>query len=195
MLLLMTGLTGIAYPLFITLVANTVFPDQARGSVLRNGDRIVGSALIGQSFIGPGYFWSRPSATGPVPYNAAASSGSNLGPSNPALRMAVQERVDHLRTTGGSRKTPLPVDLVTASGSGLDPHISPAAAEYQIARVAKQRGLTEQQVRQLVIQYKEGRQLGLLGDPRVNVVKLNLALDRQVTGEGKTKNMDNHTAN
>lgn len=178
MFLVMTGLTGVVYPLVITGVANVVFPHQARGSVLTNGERIVGSDLIGQAFTGPGYFWSRPSATGPVPYNAASSSGSNLGPSNPALQTAIQERVDRLRTAGGAKSTAVPVDLVTASGSGLDPHISPAAAEYQIARVAQHRGMIEQEVEQLISQYTENRQLGLLGEPRVNVVKLNLALDK-----------------
>lgn len=178
MLSVMIGLTGVVYPLAITLVANVVFPRQARGSVLTDGERVVGSELIGQSFSGPGYFWSRPSATGPVPYNAASSSGSNLGPSNPALQAAIEERVDRLRAAGGSKSTPVPVDLVTASGSGLDPHISPAAAEYQVARVARHRGLSEQAVKQLVSQYTEARQMGMLGEPRVNVVKLNWALDK-----------------
>lgn len=178
MFLVMTGLTGIAYPLAITVLANVVFSHQARGSVLTDGDRVVGSELIGQAFSGPGYFWSRPSATGPVPYNAASSSGSNLGPSNPALQTAIQERVDRLRAAGGAKATAVPVDLVTTSGSGLDPHVSPAAAEYQIARVAQHRGIPEQAVKELVTQYTEGRQLGLLGESRVNVVKLNLALDK-----------------
>lgn len=181
---LMTVLTGVVYPLAITLVANVILPHQARGSVLTDGDRIVGSELIGQAFRGPGYFWSRPSATGPVPYNAASSSGSNLGPSNPALHTAIQERVSRLQAAGGSKVTPVPVDLVTSSGSGLDPHISPAAAEYQTARVAKHRGIPEPEVRQLVRQYTEGRQFGLLGEPRVNVVRLNLALDKLASTNG-----------
>ena len=183
MLLVMTGLTGVIYPLVITLVANFVFSHQARGSVLIDGNRVVGSELIGQAFSGPGYFWSRPSATGPVPYNAASSSGSNLGPSNPTLQTAIRERVDRLRSASKSKSAPIPVDLLTASGSGLDPHISPAAAEYQIARVSRHRGLSEQEVKQLVRQYTEDRQMGFLGEPRVNVVKLNLALNQLATSK------------
>lgn len=185
MFLLMTGLTGVIYPLAITLVANIVFPYQSRGSVLHDGDRLVGSELIGQPFTAPGYFWSRPSATGPVPYNAAASSGSNLGPLNPALQTAVQERVAHLRNGTASKTIPVPVDLVTASGSGLDPHISPAAADYQIARVANHRGISAADLKQLVTQHTEGRQWGLFGEPRVNVVKLNLALDQKFPNPNK----------
>lgn len=177
MLLMMTGLTGVAYPLAITVIANTLFAHQSRGSVLIEGSHAVGSELIGQAFTDPAYFWSRPSATGPVPYNAAASSGSNLGPSNPALQTAIHERVQKLKEAGAPPTKLIPVDLVTASGSGLDPHISPAAADYQILRVARQRGVSEVQVKQLLTGYIEGRQWGLLGEPRVNVLKLNLALD------------------
>ncbi len=178
LLLVMTGITGVAYPLAITVIANTLFAHQARGSVLTEGSEAIGSELIGQTFTAPGYFWSRPSATGPIPYNAAASSGSNLGPSNPALQTAVQERVDKLKVVSGSPTVGIPVDLVTASGSGLDPHISPAAADYQVRRVAQARGVTEADVKGVLTKYTEGRQLGLLGEPRVNVLKLNIALDQ-----------------
>lgn len=178
MLLVMTGITGVAYPLAITVIANTLFAHQARGSVLARGSESIGSELIGQTFTAPGYFWSRPSATGPIPYNAAASSGSNLGPSNPALQTAVQERVEKLKVASGSPTAGIPVDLVTASGSGLDPHISPAAADYQVRRVAQARGVTEADVKGVLTKYTEGRQLGLLGEPRVNVLKLNVALDQ-----------------
>jgi len=176
MLVVMTVITGLAYPLIVTGISQVLFKDEANGSLLRKDDKVIGSALIGQRFSDAKYFWGRPSATSPMPYNGAASSGSNQGPTNPALKEAVERRIkDH----GG--KTPVPADLVTASGSGLDPHISPAAAEYQIARVAKARGLLEEKLRALVVQHTEGRQLGLLGEPRVNVLRLNLALD----GAGK----------
>ncbi|MDB5337178.1 MAG: potassium-transporting ATPase subunit [Planctomycetaceae bacterium] len=177
MLLVMTGITGVLYPFAITVIANTLFVHQSRGSVLTEGSHSIGSELIGQAFTDPAYFWSRPSATGPVPYNAAASSGSNLGPSNPALQTAIHERVQKLKDAGGSQTIRIPVDLVTASGSGLDPHISPAAADYQILRIAQKRGVSEADVKQLVTKYTEGRQLGLLGEPRVNVLRLNVALD------------------
>ncbi len=177
MLLVMTAITGVAYPFAITVIANTLFAHQSRGSVLTEGPQAIGSELIGQTFTDPAYFWSRPSATGPVPYNAAASSGSNLGPANPALQTAIQERVQKLKAASGSQTSRIPVDLVTASGSGLDPHISPAAADYQVLRVAKHRGVAEAEVKQLLTRYTEGRQLGLLGEPRVNVLMLNLALD------------------
>jgi K+-transporting ATPase ATPase C chain len=174
---LLTLVTGVAYPLLVTGIAQLLFPWQANGSLVLKDDRPVGSALIGQPFDDPKYFWSRPSATSPFPDNAAASTGSNLGPTNPALAEAVKSRVEALRAADPGNTAPIPVDLVTASGSGLDPHISPAAALYQVHRVAKARGLDEGAVRQLVEQHIEGRQLGILGEPRVNVLRLNLALD------------------
>lgn len=177
MFVLLTLITGALYPLAITGLAQALFPHQANGSlVIRNGQAL-GSALIGQAFDDPGYFWGRPSATSPFPYNAAASSGSNLGPLNANLVQAAQARIDTLRAADPDNTMPIPVDLVTASGSGLDPHISVAAALYQIPRVARERGLDEAQVRMLVVRYTEGRQFGVLGEPRVNVLKLNLALD------------------
>ena len=177
LLLLLTLLTGLVYPLGITALAQLLFPYQANGSLIVKDGRVVGSSLIGQPFDDPKYFWSRPSATAPFSYNAAASSGSNLGPTNEALMKAVQSRVDALKASDPDNGAPIPVDLVTASGSGLDPHISPAAAEYQVRRVARNRGLDEATVRQMVAQHTQGRQWGILGEPRVNVLKLNLALD------------------
>ena len=171
-----TLLTGVAYPVTVTGAALVLFPRQASGSLIRDGERIRGSTLIGQPFSGSGYFWSRPSATGPA-YNAAASSGSNVGPTNPVLAQAVQDRIAALRAADPANMAAVPVDLVTASGSGLDPHISPAAAAYQVARVARARGLQEERVRELVAAHTEGRTFGLLGEPRVNVLELNLALD------------------
>ena len=177
-LLVFTAITGVAYPLLVTGLAQGLFPEAANGSLIREGDKVLGSRLIGQPFSDAKYFWSRRSATGPMPYNGAASSGSNQGPLNPALEEAVAARVKALRESGGPAGQPVPVDLVTASGSGLDPHISPAAAAYQAARVAKARGLPEARVMELVAQHTEGRQLGLLGEARVNVLALNLALDK-----------------
>ena len=178
-----TLLTGVAYPLAITLVGRLAFPRQALGSLIEVNGHTVGSRLIGQSFDGPGYFWGRLSATSPVPYNAAASSGSNLGPLNPALTDAARARIAALRAVDPDNTAPVPVDLVTASGSGLDPHISPAAAEYQIARVAHARALDIDAVRRLVRAHTEGRTLGVLGEPRVNVLELNLALDGLTTAQ------------
>jgi K+-transporting ATPase ATPase C chain len=177
MLVFLGTLTGGLYPLVVTAVAQAVFPVQANGSLMWRGGRAAGSQLIGQSFDDPRYFWGRPSATGPFPYNAAASGGSNLGPTNPALEEAAKARVKSLRAADPGNTQPIPVDLVTASASGLDPHISVAAALYQVPRVARARGLSEEQVRALVGQFTEERQYGLLGEPRVNVLKLNLALD------------------
>ncbi|WP_376793470.1 potassium-transporting ATPase subunit KdpC [Thermoflexus sp.] len=173
----LTLLTGLIYPLVVTGIAQTVFPYQANGSLILRDGRPVGSELIGQPFTDPKYFWSRPSATPSFPYNAAASGGSNLGPTNPALIEAVRRRVEALRAVDPENPQPIPVDLVTASGSGLDPHISVAAALYQVPRVARARGLPEEQVRALVEGYIEGRLFGILGEPRVNVLQLNLALD------------------
>jgi K+-transporting ATPase ATPase C chain len=176
-LVALTLVTGVAYPLLVTGVAQAVFPHQAQGSLISKDGKLVGSALIGQPFDDPKYFWGRPSATSPFPYNAALSSGSNLSPTNPDLVKAVQGRVDALRAADPGNTSRVPVDLVTASGSGLDPHISPAAALYQVSRVARARKLDPESVRQLVERHIEGRFLGFLGEPRVNVLALNLALD------------------
>jgi potassium-transporting ATPase KdpC subunit len=175
--LLLTVVTGIVYPGLVTLVAAMAFPSQANGSLIRIDGKIVGSRLIGQAFSSPKYFWGRPSATGPMPNNGAVSSGSNQGPLNPALTTAVESRVAALRAADPGNARPVPVDLVTASGSGLDPHISIAAAEFQVPRVARVRGVPEILVRQLVHDAVEGRTFGVLGEPRVNVLELNLALD------------------
>ena len=181
-LVVLTIVTGVAYPLLITGVAQLVFPREANGSLIERDGKLLGSALIGQPFSDPKYFWPRPSATAPVPYNAGASSGSNQGPLNPALTDAVKARVEALKAADPGQTNPIPVDLVTASGSGLDPHISPAAAQYQVPRVARVRGLPEEKVRTLVAQHTQGRQLGILGEPRVNVLELNLALDAVAHG-------------
>lgn len=175
---LLTLATGVAYPLLVTGIAQAVFPAQANGSVIMEGGRARGSWLIGQPFDDPCYFWSRPSATAPA-YNAAASSGSNLGPTHPALHDLVRQRVAAVRAAHPGNDAPVPVDLVTASASGLDPHISPAAAAYQVQRVARARGLSEHVVRELVDKYTHGRQFGLLGEPVVAVLPLNLELDRK----------------
>ena len=176
-LLIFTVLTGLLYPLLVTGIAQIVFPHQANGSLILQNGQTVGSMLIGQQFDNPKYFWGRLSATGPYPYNAAASSGSNLGPTNPALLDEVKGRIAALKAADPANTLPIPVDLVTSSGSGLDPDISVAAALYQLPRVARLRGLSEATVHALVNQYTQGRQLGFLGEPRVNVLELNLALD------------------
>lgn len=173
----LTLITGIVYPLVVTGIAQALMPEQANGSLIMKDGKPVGSALIGQPFSDPKYFWSRPSATTPMPYNAAASGGSNQGPTNPALTDAVTARVKALRDVDPGNTAPIPVDLVTASASGLDPDITPAAAEYQIQRVARARGLDASTVRQLVAEHTELRQFRILGEPRVNVLQLNLALD------------------
>jgi len=172
-----TVITGIIYPLFVTGIAQAFFHRQANGSLIEENGKSIGSEIIGQPFSDPKYFWGRLSATASFPYNAAASSGSNLGPSNPALRDAVQARIDALKAVDPDNNEPIPVDLVTFSASGLDPDISVAAASYQVTRVVRYRGLSEEQVKALVNQFTEGRQFGILGEPRVNVLKLNLALD------------------
>jgi len=177
LLFLLTAITGVAYPLLVTGIAQLLFPGQATGTLIVLDGQAVGSSLIGQPFDDPKYFWGRPSATAPFAYNAGASSGSNLGPMNPALLKAVQDRVAALHAADAGNPQAIPVDLVTASGSGLDPHISPAAALYQVRRVARVRRLDEAAVRQLVERRVEGRQFGFLGEPRVNVLALNLALD------------------
>lgn len=186
--LTLTILTGVLYPLAVTGIASAAFPSASRGSMIAVDGKAIGSRLIGQPFDDPRYLWSRPSATGPAPYNAAASSGSNLGPTNPALREAIEGRVKALRDAeatgpGATRPgatSPVPTELVTASGSGLDPHISPAAAEYQVARISRARGVSEDDVRRAVAAHTEGRQFGLLGEARVNVLLVNLALDGQL---------------
>jgi len=176
-LFIFTILTGVIYPLAVTGLAQVIFPEQANGSLIMKDGKTVGSSLIGQSFDNPKYFWGRLSATSPFPYNSASSSGSNLAETNPDLVKNTQGRIDAMKAADPQAGKQVPVDLVTASGSGLDPHISPAAAEYQIKRVANARALDESKVRTLVSQYTDGRQIGILGEPRVNVLMLNLALD------------------
>ncbi len=178
----LSALTGLAYPALVTGLAKVIFPRQAAGSLLRKDGKVIGSELIGQSFTDPGHFWGRPSATTtpdgkPLPYNGGNSGGSNLAPSNPDLKKAVEARIATLRASDPDQQGPVPVDLVTASGSGLDPHISPAAAAFQIHRVAKARGLDEARVRALVEAHTEQPQFGVLGDACVNVLQLNLDLD------------------
>ncbi len=175
--LALSVVTGVIYPLAVTGVGQALFPWQSAGSLIERGGRVIGSSLIGQNFDAPKYFWGRPSATSPQPYNGLASGGSNLGPENPALIDAVKARIAALRQADPGNRLPIPVDLVTASASGLDPDISPAAARYQVARVARARGLSTAQVRALVDAHTLGRQWGVFGEPRVNVLELNLALD------------------
>ncbi|OHC43972.1 MAG: potassium-transporting ATPase subunit C [Rhodanobacter sp. RIFOXYA1_FULL_67_6] len=181
LLLVLSVITGVLYPLAATGLSQWMFPHQANGSLIERDGKPIGSALIGQSFTDPKYFWGRPSATSPNPYNAGASSGSNQGPTNPALADAVKQRIAALRAADPGNSAPVPVDLVTASGSGLDPEISQAAAQYQLERVARARRLSSEQVQALVNQSTSGRQLGVLGEPRVNVLRLNLALDAPPT--------------
>ncbi len=178
----LTAITGVVYPLAVTAIAQAAFPSQATGSVIVRDGEAVGSSLIGQNFTDPKYFWGRPSATSPMPYNAGGSSGSNHGPLNPALTDAVRSRVEALKAADPSNAAPVPVDLVTASGSGLDPQISVAAAEYQIQRVARVRGVAPERVRTLVARHTAGRLFGVLGEPRVHVLELNLALDQMPRG-------------
>jgi K+-transporting ATPase ATPase C chain len=179
LLVLLTIITGGIYPLLVTGVAQAVFPEAANGSMIERDGKAAGSKLIGQPFAAPKYFWPRASGTSPYPFNASSSSGSNLGPVNPALADAVAARIKALRDADPGNSTAVPVDLVTASGSGLDPHISPAAAEYQVGRVARARNLDVQKVRDLVARYTEDRQWMIFGEPRVQVLELNLALDAQ----------------
>lgn len=177
MLALLTVITGVLYPVAVTALAQALVPTQANGSVMMRDGNPVGSALIGQSFTDPKYFWGRPSATASMANNGAASTPSNQGPTNPALTDAVKQRIEALRLADPGNTAPVPVDLVTASGSGLDPEISPAAAQYQVTRVARARGMAEANVQALVDRATRGRQFGILGEPRVNVLELNLALD------------------
>lgn len=175
--ILLGVLLGGLYPLLVTGLAQAFFPHQANGSLIQRQDQLVGSELIGQNFTSPAYFWGRPSATGTFPNNGMASGGSNLGPTNPALKQAAEDRVRALQEADPGNKSPIPMDLLTASASGLDPHISPAAAQYQAGRVARARGITVEQVRALIRANSQTPQWGLFGEPRVNVLKLNLALD------------------
>jgi len=180
----LTLVTGVAYPLVVTGIGKTLFPAEAAGSLIQRDGKLVGSALIGQSFSDPGHFWGRPSATGPNAYNAAASSGSNQGPLNPALVEAVKGRIEALRAADPGNTFPVPVELVTASASGLDPHISPAAAGFQVQRVAKARSIDAAKVRAMVAENTERTLFGILGEPVVNVLRLNLALDAH-SGHGE----------
>ncbi len=175
----LTLICCVLYPYAVTGIAQLVFAEQANGSLIERNDQVVGSSLIGQSFTSPKYFWGRPSATGPMPNNASASGGSNLGPTNPALMEAVKGRVETLKVADPGNTAPIPIDLVTASGSGLDPEISLAAAEYQAGRIARERGMTLEAVRGLIARHSDARLVGFLGEPRVNVLALNLALDQK----------------
>jgi potassium-transporting ATPase KdpC subunit len=184
LLVCFTAITGLLYPALVTGIARVAFPRQAAGSLIVRDGRVIGSTLIGQPFSDPKYFWSRPSATSPVPYNGASSAGSNLGPLNPALVTAVRDRAQTLRASAAPPQDTvrIPIDLVTSSGSGLDPHISPEGATYQVERVARLRGLSRDSVATLVVRFTEGRPLGVFGEPRVNVLLLNLALDSITAG-------------
>jgi K+-transporting ATPase ATPase C chain len=177
LLIFFSTLVGLMYPMLMTGISQVVFPFEANGSIMRINGKVLGSALIGQPFAAASYFWSRPSATTTMPYDASASNGSNLGPSNPALRETVEYRINALKAADPENTAPIPVDLVTSSGSGLDPHLSPAGVLYQVGRIARERHLPEATVRRLVEQCTEERTLGILGEPRVNVLRLNLALD------------------
>ncbi|MFC5583028.1 potassium-transporting ATPase subunit KdpC [Rhodanobacter terrae] len=187
LLLVLTVITGVLYPLAATGLSQLVFPHQANGSLIERDGKPIGSALIGQAFTDPKYFWGRPSATTPNPYNATASSGSNQGPTHSVLADAAKQRIAALRAVDPGNTAPVPVDLVTASGSGLDPEVSQAAAQYQLQRVARARGLSSAQVQALVNEYTSGRQLGILGEPRVNVLRLNLALDAPPTHGSRSR--------
>jgi potassium-transporting ATPase KdpC subunit len=176
--LVLTVITGVVYPLAVTAMAGWLFARQAGGSLIVRDGQVVGSSLIGQNFSEPGHFWGRPSATAPMPYNAGSSGGSNLGPLNPVLADAVQARINALRAADPGNRAPVPVDLVTASASGLDPDITPAAAAYQVARVARARGISAAEVRAAIARHTEARLFGVLGELRVNVLELNLDLDR-----------------
>ena len=187
MFLVLTVLLGGGYPLLVTVISRAIMADKAEGSIIYENGAAVGSRLIGQPFQSPRYFWSRPSATGPYPYNGGSSSGSNLGPSNPALLKAIIGNVEALKSADPSNKVPVPVDLATSSGSGLDPHITPAAAKYQLARVAKARNMSEAQVAKLIERYTSGRTFGFIGEKRVNVLELNLALDAIIPASGGEK--------
>jgi len=186
LLAVLSLITGLLYPAAVTAVARLALPGKADGSLISRGGRIVGSALIGQPFQDPKYFWGRPSATSPGPYNAGASVGSNLGPTNPELAKEIRERIAALRASDPGRRDPIPVDLVTASGSGLDPDVSPASALWQVARVARARGISEEEVRAMVLRETRPRALLFLGEPRVNVLRLNLALDDFQASGGRT---------
>jgi K+-transporting ATPase ATPase C chain len=178
LLVILTVLTGLAYPALITGISQALWADKANGSLIHKQDKAIGSSLIGQSFTDPAYLWGRPSATATTPYNGQASGGSNLGPLNPDLAKAIQDRIAVLQKADPSNSAIVPIDLVTASGSGLDPEISPAAAEYQVARIARLRGLTAAQVQAVITQHTQGPQAGLFGETRVNVLLVNLALDQ-----------------